>query len=538
MNKILLISLTDSYNFTLAIGVAAELKRKYPDCTISLLTSSENKETSATTPFIKNFHFINLERIKFINNNRLYSNAFGLNHFFECVAEIRKNNWDCSITISNDEVSKHIASSMNSRVTWGLKYNEDKTLRLSGAWSLLRTDTLSALQKSYFHDYDILLRTCHLSRTEDERLLITIPELNKRAFENIEKLKDLENIKGESVVAGIKISKDESDGYFENYISIIEAITSTSNIIPLLLITPTDDERLMANKVNKHFSNGLTVAQADLSALPSILLNIDLLITNESLFKRIANLTRTPVIETSKDIPYSNHSTQSGDIVIVHGDEEISGAHVVNCINHIIANSEMDVHVPHTTFKVNTDKAGLKLEYLAGNLNKNQHIQYLTTRIFIYSLTSKTDYPSEFKEIATYANSLEFGNWIKSERSQLLRSSKLLLAILREFNECRKNYTISKNFMNSLSQILNHTPENYISDIVIGIFNYNIDKIISISDRSMAYVLIEKLLLELKTNIQKMAAFLNIINGHSHTNISASTISERGKTYVEAASSN
>src|SRR5690606_11757867 len=114
-------------------------------------------------------------------------------------------------------------------------------------------------------------------RREGEKLLINTDH-NALAFSNINSIRKSQGgFEGTAKIIGIQLktadtSKDISE---ETIIQLIKSIKMNIELVPILLIAPTEEEKKYAANINEKSDNELIIIEADLQAIASVLMNID-----------------------------------------------------------------------------------------------------------------------------------------------------------------------------------------------------------------------------------------------------------------------
>ena len=116
---------------------------------------------------------------------------------------------------------------------------------------------------------------------------------DRTAINNLDRLRSLKSQDANRVsIIGIQVSSASivKEIPEDTLIETIRLINSSETMIPILLTAPTEEEKKKASRINKEFENKLVSVEADFIALPSVLKNIDLLLTPDTSIKHLADL--------------------------------------------------------------------------------------------------------------------------------------------------------------------------------------------------------------------------------------------------------
>ena len=497
------------------------------NCSISMLVYKESESAARNLKNVANLHVIDRKEIITLKVNKLFSDGFALEQLFIQLEKIKSQKWDEIINYSNDLVGAYICSYLRAsteKVT-GVYFNSQKRTVSSSDWDLLFNDILPIVKYAPVHFVDCYHKMIGADHNRDGEKLITNAEHNALAFSNIGTMrKNLAVAESVIKIIGIQLkSSDETkDISKETIIKLLEIFKTNSDIVPILLIAPFDEEREYAQGINEVFNNEIAIVEADLQAVASVLLNIDLLITPDTAIKHIADLTETPVLEISlgqaplfKQGTYSQGSLILTDIITERNftkennlkitKTNIKAADIMSAILYFFSKAtsvrpllSKDV----TLYSCSFDQLGARYSVVAGSTDAQTEIHRLMSRQVInviYGAGELTEIYSAITDFGSTASSL----WCQKEKSNLTEVMKDLLGTLRALIQSQENRKSSKDFVLNLGKLIAHADISSIVQISSMMFKAKIDLIESKSFEENAKE-VETLLYELKSDIQKV----------------------------------
>lgn len=493
---------------------------------VSLLVYKESAKAAANLKNIKGLHTIDRKEILTLKTNKLFSDGFALERLFAQLSEIKNQKWDEIINYSNDLVGAYLCSYLRNSAEKiiGVSFNEQRNIVTSNDWELLFNDVLPVVKYSPLHFVDCYHKMMGIAQCGEGEKIVTTPEHNSTAFNNIGALRKSLSVDGPTKVIGIQLKTADvaKDIPEETIINLITLLRETDELIPVLLIAPFDNERRYAQEINEKFRNEVAVVEADLSAVASVLMNVDLLITPDTAIKHIADLTDTPVLEISlghapflKQGCYASGSLILTDIIVERNFSRSNeqGATRTNITAHDILSSILFYFAKTksirpalsrdvTLYTCSFDQLGARYSVAAGSVDAQTEIHRLMSRQLInviYQNDESHDIYSDIVDFGSKAGS----NWIKDEKYNLTLVMKDLLGTIRSLLQSQENRKSSKDFVLNLGKLIGHTENNFITQIPVMMFKTKLEAINARTFEENAKE-IEVLLYELKTDLQKV----------------------------------
>jgi ADP-heptose:LPS heptosyltransferase len=493
---------------------------------VSLLVYNENEKAAVNLKNITNIYYVDRKEIITLKTNQLFSDGFALEQLFNQLQAVKNQKWDEIVNYSNDLIGAYICSYLkgSTQKMTGVHFNESRNIITNSNWDILFNDVLPVVKFAPMHFVDCYHKMMGIKSNREGEKLITNATHNSTAFNNINTIrKNLAASGHVSKIIGIQLKTSElsKDLPEKTIIELIKLINNNSELIPIILIAPTDEERKYANEINLQFNNDIVIVEADLLAVTSVLLNIDLLITPDTAIKHIADLTETPVLEISlghapflKQGSYSAGSLILTDLIIdrnfnTHLKNEtksnIQAQDIISSLMYFFAKTKSirprlsnDV----TLYSCSFDQLGARYSVVAGTVDSLTEIHRLMSRQLINFIYDQNESDDIYNDVIDFGISTAT-NWSQSEKASVTLVMKDLLGTLRSLLQSLENRKSSRDFINNLSKLMSHAESNTLVQIPVTMFKTKIESINARSFEENAKE-VEGLLYELKSDIQKI----------------------------------
>jgi ADP-heptose:LPS heptosyltransferase len=492
---------------------------------VSLLTYKESSKAAKNLKNLTKLFTLDRKEIITLKNNKLFSDGFSLEQLFKQLQEIKNQHWDEIVNYSNDSAGAYLCSYLRSSADKivGVHFNNERNVVTGNDWEILFNDILPVVKYSPIHFVDCYHKMMGLSVIREGEKLITNTKHNALAFTHMNTIRKAQlGSENTAKIIGIQLKTADAtkDIPEQMMIQLIESIRRNTELAPLLLIAPTEEERRYASEINDKFNNDLIIVEADLEAITSVLMNIDLLVTPDTAIKHIADLAETPVLEISlghapflKQGSYSEGSLILTDIIT---DRSFSrnGARVETNITaqDILASilfffSKIKTIRPRlsqdvTLYSCSFDKLGARYSVAAGTVDSQTEIHRLISRQFINVAFDQ----QESEEI--YDDVIDFGiaaatTWASKEKTNVTNVMKDLLGTLRSLLQSLENRKSSRDFVVNLDKLMGHAEDSSIVQIPVTMFKTKIERINAKSFEENAKE-VEVLIYNLKADVQKI----------------------------------
>lgn len=519
MNKILIINLKrhgDIYQMNhLVNGILANSL----NTEVSILVYEEFKKSAKTLKGISNIYTINKKKIESFFKNEIYSTAFALDELFSSMEKVSHEKWSNVINYSNDRASTFLTSylcSLSHTKHTGIKFRSNKTIDFSNQWAVVLNDVATSCFNSPISFSNIYAKMLNVPVTNAIDSIKTNSQHNNSASINFEKLRKIKSENVENVtVCGIqlKTSNIEKDIGKENIIEFIRYANSTDFLLPTLLVSPSKEEKDLANEINSHFDNTLVSIESDLIALPSVLLNLDILITPDTLTKHLADVLSTPCVEVANGIaPIFKQGTNNMQSIVVRSEQDptlyttstkVLGKDIFQAALLVLDKldqSELELSENTQIYVNQMDKTGTFLvPVLRTDFSENEAQRIFERKILLKLLEHKSE--SIHDHLVTHLCSTKFYKWAENEKISISYVTKDLLTCLRFLIQTQENIQKANSFISSLDKLLAHVNSSSSARIPLLLFRAKVENIEQVDLKNNLKV-VEKYLYELKNDLQ------------------------------------
>ena len=288
MEKHLIISLNDKKQLISDINLCHSYQLKNPYAEVTFLTFEDFKDIATLSPASINFTYINQSKIKTIKNSRLFSDAFAINEFQDNLKPILNKVWDKSIDLTGNGLTLFIYTVLESKIKVGATLSDRNFVRYSNNWTQVLNDFINPTDNHYIspsikNQIQLEVSQAHLVPYQGSNDLVEVSNRNFRIREKIG-----------SDVSIVAYNINHFNNNFDLLCESINAHYNSFDYFPVVIYSANEENLELVNKVNSVFNDSLICVKYEYSALPAILLNIDLVITRDEITKFIADGCETP----------------------------------------------------------------------------------------------------------------------------------------------------------------------------------------------------------------------------------------------------
>lgn len=531
MKKVLILNLKRLGDVYTTAHLVNSIHRNHPGCEVSLLTYEESRQAAKNIKGINQIYSINRKEIISVKANRIFKDCLALEKLVFEMSSLKAVEWDSIINYSNDSVSAFLCSYLSVKPSGskiGISFNPDRTVRTFSDWDIVLNDVLTDSALSPVHFTDVLHKMCNQKLVcEGEKIKLN-PRHNESAYRNIQQLrKHLGGDEAINVIAlQISSSSESKSPLLQTYIDLIKILTRTSHFVPMLVIAPSEDDRQRAKEINAVFDNKLVVAEADLSALASVLTNVDYLVTPDTVTKHIADLCDTACLEISLgEAPFFKQGTRNLRSLILtvnletrlftnelpnlenstaHKDQRdmLCAKDIFQCIMlHFSAKpSTLNLSPGLSLYSPFEDSLGINYKVIAGEKSVQINSQRNIARYFLLKLF---DLPSDEALIHLISKDIHDSGTqeIDNQKEGLGNITRDLLATLRGLIQYQENANKGIVFVQCLEKLLTDISGNTLGSVITRIFRGRAESI-NLNSKDSNIKAMEALLYEMKSDIQ------------------------------------
>ena len=404
-----------------------------------------------------------------------------------------------------------------------MRFSKNNNIGPSNKWATLLSEVLPKYKHTPIHFIDcyhkiLQIPTCQLKYGNIIKSNLKHDEISLKNFEIIREKTSNSNELKKIIGIYLKSSTISKDIPFNTLIGLLKIIIENDRYFPVLLISPIKDEKEYANTINEHFNNSLVTVEADFIAMTSIMKNIDILLTPDTVAKHIADLMGTLTLEISLGYAsFLKQGTYNEKSFILTRElkqrflstkerstikNDIAENDIYKCIDFILSKeNEKKIRPllsPHKSlYKASKDNLGIKYEIILGDYNGPIEISLAMSRYFISKFFNEKG-PTNLPDISKYS-SKEIDQWIYEQKKYSTYTTRDLLNTLRSLLSIQDNIKKVKNFIQALDKLLEHCNSDNLIAIPTIFFRAEIE---AISDKSMVNNIkrIEQLLYKLKSD--------------------------------------
>lgn len=492
---------------------------------VSLLTYKESSKASHLLKNVNKVFEIDRKELITLKTNKLFSDGFAFEQLFNQLSTIKTQEWDQIINYSNDVVGAYLSSYLKNscKQVIGVHYNAQRNVVMQNEWELLFNDVLPVVKYAPIHFVDCYHKMAGSTLVKDGEKLNTNPKYNEMAFNSINAVRKAHNsFEGQCKAIGIQLktadaSKDIPEATLHE---LVDLIRSHEELIPFLLIAPNDDERRMAENFNSAHNNEVVVVEADLQAMASVLMNLDMLITPCTAIKHIADLTETPVLEVSlghapflKQGSYSKESLILTDVISnreftkanAPSQTSITALDIMSCMLYTLTRSKaikprLSNNV--TLYQSSFDQMGIRYTPIAGTVNTKIEIHRLMSRQLINTWFEQNPDMHIYRDVCNL-DLHTATEWTNTEKAVVTNVMKDILGTLRSLLQSSESKKSSKDFIMNLGKLISHIQSESLVQIPVSMFKSKIEAI-NVKTFEENTKEVEMLLYELKSDMQKI----------------------------------
>lgn len=485
MRSVLIVNLKRNGDILYMAHTINAIKFKYPDAHISALVFEEFSKCAKMLKKVNSIFCIDRRSIVATLKNKIYSDHFAINHLCSILSSIDKMEWDIIFNYSNDKASSYITSfltSENRRKAVGIKIDSTGPVAYSNQWSELFNEFIVEYQQvpsPFAHYY------CQMISSK------FTPPLGDDLLENRKHRKEVEKqfaflkkrIGKDAKIVGINMcaSHHKKSITKEKIVNIIDRIQEEGCLIPIIIHSPSNQEKGIAQNILKRIRNRVVSIECDFIAAISVIRQLDILITPDTALKHIADLVCTPCVEVSlAEAPIFKQSTLLSNSLILSApiyersflrsksDDSISPHDIVSACLHILFGKKNEKFSDGVVlYKPSLDALGPYLHLIYGKSNIFNEITRVALRILTYQIFSQKRETSEYKCFLRY-DECDIREWARPHREDNTRDIESVQSIIKIIKE--NNDSARKDFLLELDLLLDGSNYFSLSGLCLSIF--------------------------------------------------------------------
>lgn len=493
------------------------IKKDRPISEVTLLVYKEVESAALLLRGVKRVIAVDRKKIIATKKSPLFTDSQSANEFFRIIDPISVIEWETIINFSSDKVGTYLSSYFNANEKIGLNINLDKSHGFNNTWSLMFNELASDKRNHYFNNLELQHEMNKVDWIASNNK-IKINDKNSQAvlskFTELRKAKTSE-ISGPINIVGIQLraGTEKKSISLELAREVVFSLYNSNEIIPVILVSPTEIERDFASKVVKGIGEDIISIETDFRALPSVLSYLDLLITPDTSVKHVADLVGTPMVEIScGDSPIFKQATINEDNILVRplsgNIQDVTLDDVTFAMNTMLGLlTKFETQTNTTFYKTKRDKNRIEYIPFSGAMNVPQEINRFFGREIIHSLCN-SNYETDLSIISTIFTTKEISDYRNNCKEEALFILKDLLAAIRNINSCKTDKKQIGNFIDSLDKLMAHIEKGNAMTLPLMLFRGKVDTI-GKEDIDESLKQVETELFQLKSNIKMVSGFLD-----------------------------
>tara|TARA_R110002072_G_scaffold288917_1_gene455520 strand:- start:202126 stop:203778 length:1653 start_codon:yes stop_codon:yes gene_type:complete len=492
MNKILIVNLKRFGDIYQSAHLINSLAKNHPGTEIHMLVYKDFKKAARSLTNVTSVLTINKKKIESFYKNELYSNGLAINELNETMLSLCKEEWTDVINYSNDKastfISTYIANETDSKIH-GVYFNSTNSVSYSNNWACFLNEVLSVKDFSPLSYNEVFHRILNLRSIDHGDKIKSNSQHNETAKQNFLKLKETLNSENPSKVkiVGIQLltSQEDKNIPFQTITDFIRYAKASNEICPILLVAPSEKEKAFANRINAEFDNTLVSVECDLIALPSVVANLDAIVTPDTLIKHVSDLLSTPVIEVSlgPSPTFKQGSNNLNSLILREKKSNIGEAISAKDIYQStllllnkISSEDFDLSNNTQCYFNDQDEFGNYIVPLNKTFDFNEATR-LMSRAYLSELEKNNDKEKIFKNLKNSFDQTQLNLWLEREKVEVSECTKLLLRALRSLIRTQENLKNAPQFVNDLDGLLGFTSSNSLSGMTVLYFRGIIDSL-------------------------------------------------------------
>tara|TARA_R110000868_G_scaffold55424_6_gene172336 strand:- start:9818 stop:11452 length:1635 start_codon:yes stop_codon:yes gene_type:complete len=511
MNRILIVHLKRFGDLISAGQTITAIKAKHPHAEVSLLCFEEFSSVARLIPGLKKTYTISRNTLLTLKNGKLYNTGFALEELRLRLMPLIESPWDKIVNLTNDLASAHLCSwiachDLNVSLE-GISIDQHGLAVSSNNWASVFNDVLpQAGLNSPFNFRDVWAKMMNVS-DQGVAPLLTNPRNEETVSRNFQTLR-----RGNIKVIGIQATCSvEGKGLGAELVARLAEEISTDGHRPVLLIAPNELEREFASQILEQIEYQPIVVESDFTALSSVIRNLDLLITPDTVTKHFADAHGTACIEVSLgSSPVFKQATMNPKSVLLSSKDrslnQVSADDILSATTFSLSNGKTKLELGQHTTAYRPVKIADTTAYqvIGGSYNQDDEFNRHATSALILKMDQSEDsFVDDYALLAIKAatSAKSFTNWIEQTKEQSAMTMKDVLHAIRALLQMSENPRKSAEFIESLDRLFANTEYLLPANVAVHFFKSKVESLPPSSFQQNTKS-IEEFLFKLKGDLQ------------------------------------
>lgn len=513
MSRTLITILENETNYLKASHFINSLVKENPHCEVAILTYSQNEKMTSLMSNVAQVFYIDSDYITSTLESPLFSDAYALNALTNALDECLETQWDDVINYSNDTIGTYIVSALEANRLTGTTISKFGSPLTSNQWATYLNFVNPNRENHLISNNTVRHYMMNMPYHQEGNKIKINEEYSAIATQNMTKIRKTKETTSNADIIAISLETG-MDGQiidFHSLCEMIDTLESSDRYRAVLLLTGKPSEKQLVNDLNYKFDNNLISISTDYSALPSVLMNVDALVSVRNNQMAIADLLETRIIEIdTRETRTSNlFSVNPGNFLI----KQLNNENICSDVNFIL-NQEFETDLPVQSMNsINKTYAQLQDDYgtfstqIRGELNLQSELRYHIERMFHYQLMGYPTNNELIEHIKENTNKEDLEFFSSQVKDELTDTVKILLAALRSLKGVKQSKNNLQSFIGYLDTLIVRAKSDSITSGALAIFEGEIENINS-TDSEDNIKAIEQNLFGLKNNLQMLTNIL------------------------------
>lgn len=518
MKNILVTCLKDETNLLQSSHLVTSIAKENPHCEVSILTFSDLESSANLIQDARKVFTIDRFKIEHLKSGSLYSDAFALNTLADSLSEVLDTNWNQVVNFGNDQISAHLIPLLTVEEIAGAHITNYGSVSTSDRWSSYANYYRPSNSETQIEPQTCFHHSAKVPMHHDCARIKMSQDFSMVANQNFARIRASKNGDQGAIIVGINLNESKTGNSFspETLSDMIETFESSFEYKPVLLTNGSSLEKELVNELNRQFGNNLISVNMDITAAPSVLANLDWLITKPNRICALAEAMDTNIIETIVK-GETSRTFKEGSFVI----QELNISHTADDI-YFLLNQENQTVLPmgiknseNKVYSRLRDNFGFFKTLIRGPIELKDELNYHISRNYHYALMGYELDDEILKSLHEGTNREELMSYTSQAKEELTECVKTLLATLRSLQSVKQSNKNAPRFLQYMESLMALGKEDILPQAAISLFEASVENITS-TDFSKNLEDIEKSLFTLKGDFKILTKiFENLLSEKS-----------------------
>jgi len=516
MSNVLFVNLKRNGDIFNTAALAHSYLKEHPHATPYILTYNEFRKATKPLSVFKGVFTLDRKKLTTFNNHNLYSNGFALDELLCELKGIESIIWSDIVNYSSDRASTFLCNYLQAATganIKGVSFGKYNNIDYKSNWEVVFNEVITGSDLSPVHFSTAYHGMLGIKENTNSYSIKRIKKHDETVSNNFSSLKKNNSAKdGNCSLVGIQLSTSlNSKNWDTSHLTkLIENVLDDSELYPLILIAPTEEERALSREINTKFDNKLVIVESDFLALSSVLRGLDVLVTPDTSVKHLADLNGVKIVEYTHSLETTLKQGSRGKSNIIIDVNDNALELILNSIKFLIDPTDNAIKKiwDKNVYFTYDDKLGWNLRPINGEFSAKLLKRQLK-RTYIASWCDVTlDW--DIKKYFSDYNYSEVQTLIDEEKNFIGEVSRDLLGTLRSLVKASESKSEANNFVVSLDKLLNHCEKGLTGSIAVSEFKALLENLDRSSNQEQLRSA-EELLYKLKKNLQMALTCLNTV---------------------------